>query len=98
METAEIYQHLKDIAEKLNVHVTEENLKKTGPRVKSGFCKVRNQQKFIMDKHVSLREKSELLASFVAGLSLDAIYIVPAVREYIDRCGGHPDTKKDRES
>lgn len=85
MDKNEIYEHLKDIAEKLNIRFSEENLKKTGPRVKSGFCKIGDQKKFIMDKHLSVADKTEILASFVAGLPLDAIYIVPAVRQYISR-------------
>ncbi|MFC1798615.1 hypothetical protein ACFLZL_02265 [Thermodesulfobacteriota bacterium] len=98
MQREELYHHLKDIAEKLNVRVTEENLKKTGPRVKSGFCKVKDQKKFIMDKHASNQKKAEILASFISGLVLDAIYIVPVVREYIDQCGDQIKKNNDSEN
>jgi hypothetical protein len=85
MKPSEIYQHLKDIAMKLDIAVSEHNLRATGINAKSGLCRVRGKQRFIMDKHLTLREKIDLLGESMAKLSLDEIYIVPSVRKFLDR-------------
>ena len=61
MKSEQMFQHLKDLAEKLNITVQEQNLRKTGVRVKSGFCKVKNKNLFILDKHKSIYEKNTIL-------------------------------------
>lgn len=85
MKPSEIYQNLKDIAAKVDVAVSEHNLRATGINAKSGLCRVRGKQRFIMDKHLPVREKIEVLGDCLADLSLDDIYIVPAVRKFLDR-------------
>lgn len=85
MKPEQIYQHLKELAEKLNIVVSEENLSKSGVRVKSGLCKVRNKDLFILDKHKTIFEKNTILATFLGKIRHEHIYIVPAVREFISR-------------
>ena len=86
MKPQQMYQHLKDLAEKLSIIVQEQNLRKTGIKVKSGFCKVKNKDLFIIDKHKSFDDKNILLASFLGKTPCEDIYIVPAVREFINKC------------
>ena len=83
MKPEQIYQHLKEIAEKLNVEISEENLKKSGLRAQSGFCKIKDKGKFIMDKHLSVSDKNSILAAFISETPHDDIFIVPAVRDFI---------------
>jgi len=83
MKPEQIYQELKDLAEKLNITVSEQNLRKTGLNVKSGLCKVKGKQIFIMDKHKSIHKKNKILVSLLKELPHENIYIVPAVRELI---------------
>jgi hypothetical protein len=85
MKPSEIYQHLKDIAMKVDIAVSEHNLRATGINARSGLCRVRGKQRFIMDKHLTLREKIDLLGESMAKLPLDDIYIVPSVRKFLDR-------------
>ena len=73
----------KDLAEKLDITVSEQNLRKTGPRVKSGLCKVRGKHLFIMDKHLPIHKKNQNLASCLKKISHEDIYVVPAVRDFI---------------
>ncbi|MFC1816493.1 hypothetical protein ACFL0M_11300, partial [Thermodesulfobacteriota bacterium] len=79
MKSEQMFQHLKDLAEILNITVQEQNLRKTGVRVKSGFCKVKNKNLFIIDKHKSIYEKNTILASFIGKTHYEDIYILPAV-------------------
>ena len=83
-----MYQHLKELTEKLDVRVSEQNLKKTGPRIQSGFCKIKEKKIFIIDKHLPVHDKNIILAAFVADISNEEIYMMPAVREFIQKNTG----------
>lgn len=85
MKPEQIYQELKDLTEKLGISVSEQNLRKSGISVKSGLCKVKGKQIFVMDKHKSIYKKNAILASFLQELPHENIYVVPAVRELISK-------------
>lgn len=85
MKPEQIYQDLKDLAEKLGITVSEQNLRKTGISVKSGICKVKGKQIFIIDKHKSIHKKNVILTSFLKEMPHENIYVVPAVRELISK-------------
>jgi hypothetical protein len=83
MKPAELYQQLQEIALKLNILVSEQNLKVTGVNAKSGLCRVKGQQVFIMDKHLTTREKVETLSECLRQMPLDDIYLMPSIRRYL---------------
>ena len=85
MKPEQIYQELKDLTEKLGISVSEQNLRKSGISVKSGLCKVKGKQIFVMDKHKSIYKKNAILASLLQELPHENIYVVPAVRELISK-------------
>lgn len=43
---------------------------------------------FIIDKHLSFHEKNVILAAFIADIANEEIYIVPAVRDFIQKNTG----------
>jgi hypothetical protein len=83
MKPTELYQQLQEIASRLGIAVSEQNLRVTGVNAKSGLCRVRGQQVFIMDKHLTIREKVETLSECIRQMPLDDIYLVPAIRQYL---------------
>jgi hypothetical protein len=85
MKPEQLYRELKDLAEKLGIVVSEQNFRPTGIRVRSGYCKVQGKDHCIIDKHLRLNQKVEVLAECLSTLPMDSIYIVPAVREFLDR-------------
>jgi len=85
MKPDRLYRELTDLAEKLGIRVLEQNFRTTGVQVKSGHCKVKGNDHFIMDKHLRIIHKNELLAEFLMDRPIDSIYVVPAVREYLER-------------
>jgi len=85
MKPEQIYQELKDLAEKLGIKVSEQNLRISGVNVKSGLCKLKGKQIFIIDKHKSIYKKNVILAAFLKELPHENIYLVPAVRELISK-------------
>ena len=88
MKPEQLYQHLKELAERFDITVSEANFRNAGIRVRSGFCKVRGKKRFIMNKHAKVAEKIDTLASFLSTLPHDHLYIIPAVREVLDRSSG----------
>ena len=85
MKPEQIYQELKDLAEKLEINVSEQNLKTAGIKVKSGLCKVKGKNMFIMDKHKSIHKKIKILASQLSEFPCENVFIVPAVRELLEK-------------
>lgn len=85
MKPEQILQSLKELALKLNITVSEKSFKNIGIRVRSGLCKVNEENRIILDKHLSVHRKNRVLAAFLSDLPCEDIYIVPAVREYIEK-------------
>ena len=85
MKPEQIYEHLIDVAAKLNIKVKEKNLDTLGLHAKSGFCKIKGEQVFIMDKKKSIYKKNDLLASCLSNMQHDHIFIVPAIRELLNK-------------
>lgn len=85
MKPDQLYQELKDLAERMQITVSEQNLKASGIKVQSGLCTLKGKNLFIMDKHKSLHKKIRILASQLAKMPHEEIYIVPAVRELLEK-------------
>ena len=85
MKADQLFNELKLLAEKLGVQVSEQNFRTTGISVKSGFCKVKEKDLFLIDKHLKLSKKNEVLAEYLGQFELDADFNVQAVREYLDQ-------------
>ena len=84
MKPEQTYQDLKELAEKLDVTVSEQNLRSAGIKVKSGICKVKGKNILIMDNQLPFQDKNEILATCLNKLPHEDIFIVPALREFLD--------------
>ena len=84
MKPAQMYQALKELAEKLQVTVLEQNLQATGVRARSGLCRIKGKYVFVMDKHKSMSRKVDLLAECLSRMPHEDMYVIPAVRERLD--------------
>jgi hypothetical protein len=85
MKPDQLYQELKDLAERMQITVSEQNLKTSGVKVQSGLCSVKGQNLFIMDKHKSIQKKIGILAAQLAMMPHENLYIIPAVRELLEK-------------
>ena len=83
MKPDQIYQELIELAEKFEIIVSEQNLQKSIVKAISGFCIVKEQKRFIIDKHLTLHKKIDVLASYLSTLPHEGIYIIPALREVL---------------
>jgi hypothetical protein len=85
MKPEQMYQHLKELSEKLGIEVIEKSFKRIGFHVRSGSCKIKDKNVFLMDKHRSIRDKVGLLAECLGAIPSDDEYVVPAVRDLLKR-------------
>ena len=85
MKPEHLYQELKDLAEKLTVTVSEQSFKAAGFPVKNGFCLVKGEMHCIIDRNISLHNKTRVLAQALADLPHENLYIVPAVRDFLKK-------------
>jgi hypothetical protein len=79
-----LFQELKDLAEKLGIVVSEQNFRNTGIHVNSGHCKVKDKDHCIINKHLKIKQKIEVLGECISLFPHDAVYTMPAVREFLD--------------
>lgn len=89
MKYEDIYASLKVILETAHIKVIEKNLHLPGLRAKSGLCIVEGEKRFLLDKHIKLKEKADMLATCISltAIDLETIYVVPVVREHIETAG-----------
>jgi len=94
MTPEQIYQELKELADKLQVTVTEKSFRNIGIAVSSGFCIVKNENRCILDRRLKLHRKVEVLAECLADLPHEDVFVVPAVRELLNRFRVGPEKKE----
>jgi hypothetical protein len=85
MKPENIYQELKDLAEKLDITVSEQNLQITRTQAKSGLCKVKGRHLFVMDNRQSVHKKIKILAACLSNMPHEDVYVVPAIRELLQK-------------
>jgi len=87
MKPEQLYQGLKDLAEKIEISVVEHNFRNAGINVKSGLCKIKGEKVFIIDKHKSVHKRIAILSDCLKGIPNENIYVLPAVRDLLDKKG-----------
>ncbi len=85
MKAEQLYTHLKELSENLGVTVAEHSFRQTGIKAKSGLCKVKGKQMFIVNKHVSLHQKNKKLLACLRKMPYEDIYVLPAIRERLEK-------------
>ena len=83
MKQGQIYQELVELLEKFDVKVSEQNFKATHTKTRGGFCIVKNEKLFILNKDLKINRKIELLVDYIRTLPHEDMYIVPVVREFL---------------
>jgi hypothetical protein len=85
-EQAALLGELKTAAEKLGLRVREEKLlREVGYRVRSGSCRVRDDQIIFIERGLPVESQIDLLVDELVEREVDAIYLSPAARALIER-------------
>ncbi len=85
MKPEQLYQELISLAEKLEITVLEHNFRKVGIKVESGLCKIKGKKHLVIDKHKTIHEKNEILASCLIKMPHENIYVFPALRDFLEK-------------
>jgi len=80
-----ILHHLEEIAEKLSIKISYEDLKKEGISSKGGLCRIKGEERIIINKSLTVAEKVDILANELSKFDMDSIYIPPAVKQLLER-------------
>ncbi len=80
MDDATLLQELESVATQLAIDVRHEVL--AGPR--GGLCRLGGRDLIIIDRHLPLTERVDLMAQALSTLSLDDVFVRPVVRELIE--------------
>ena len=79
-----LLDQLKDVAERVGVPVREERLlREVGYSVRSGFCRVNDENFYFLDSGSNTSGRIESLIEFLATRDLEGIYIEPELRRMI---------------
>ncbi len=81
MKPEQMYQHLKELAEKMGVSVSEHSFRTAGIPVKSGACTIKGEKRYIMDKNLPIRKKVRLLIEHLGEEPHEGMYVLPAIRD-----------------
>ena len=87
MKESAIFQELEEIAEKLNLKVCSVNLKKYSYGIKSGLCRVGDEYRVIIDKHLHVSEKVDVLIEALQKFDIDTDSINPDIKRLIKKRG-----------
>ena len=85
MKPEQLYTHLKELSEKIGITVAEHSFRQTGIKAKSGLCKVKGEQMFILNKHLSVYQKNKQLLACLKEMPYKNIYVLPAIRERLEK-------------
>ena len=81
-----ILDELKAAAERLGLRVREERLlREVGYRVRSGSCRVGDEQIIFLERDLPVSAQIDILADELALRSLDEVYLSPAARALVER-------------
>ena len=76
---------LESLAEQLRIPVTYATLATEELPGRGGLCVIHGERRVIIERTLSTREKARLLAAGLAQFDLEDVFLLPAVREAIDR-------------
>ncbi len=83
---ASLLQRLEQAAEWLGIQVRYEDLADDEISVHSGGCRLAGRNLILIDRRLTLGQRARALARELAKRDLDGVYLLPRVREFIDRC------------
>jgi len=85
-QQAALLEELKTAAEKLGLRVREEKLlREVGYRVRSGRCRVREDEIIFLERGLPVDSQIDVLVDELASRAVDGIYLSPAARALIER-------------
>jgi hypothetical protein len=85
MRDEELLVALEGLAEQLQIPVTYAALATEELPGRGGMCVVHGERRIIIERDLTTREKARLLAAGLAQFDFEDFFLLPAVREAIER-------------
>jgi len=85
MQDEALLRVLEELAEKLQIPVTYAALATEELPGRGGMCVFRGERRIIIERSLGMREKARLLAEGLAEFDFEDVFLLPAVREAIER-------------
>jgi hypothetical protein len=85
MEPRKVLEYLEDLALKLDIEVVYANLESRDPFTRGGLCKVKGRYKVFIDRSEKLQGRIKILARALSAFDKEEIYILPFVREILEK-------------
>ncbi|MGH7860516.1 MAG: hypothetical protein ACREQY_24560 [Candidatus Binatia bacterium] len=81
-----VFEELKELATRLGLEVREEKLlREVGYQVRSGTCRVRDQNLILIDRDLPIPSRLEVLIEVLSGRDLGEVYVSPELRRVLGR-------------
>ena len=78
-----LLQHLENLAGQLEIEIRYESLADDELPIHSGGCRLLGRNLIIIDLHLPLEKRAQILARELSRYDLEALYLLPRVREFI---------------
>ncbi len=91
MESRKILEYLEDLAFRLGVEIIYEKLEGEEFSARGGLCKVKGTYKIFMDRSESIEGQIKILAYALSSFNTEGIYILPFIREILDKAQSTPE-------
>jgi len=85
-----IIDHLEELAERFGIQIRYEAIKQDEDSVKTagGLCLFRGKYVLIVNTATTVMDRINTLATALKHFDLDQVYVLPALRELLDRIPG----------
>ena len=80
-----ILEHLEKIARSKSIIIRYERLEDGELIIRSGSCRVKDNEYIIVDSRLTLKERIGVIARELRKRNLEDIYMLPLIREIIDK-------------
>ena len=85
MRESAVLKNLEEIAVRLDIKVCTVNLRKYSYGIKGGLCRLKGQYRVIIDKHLHLSEKIDVLIDALQNFDLEAVLVDPDVKKFFKK-------------
>ena len=93
MKESDVLQELVETAEGIGLKVCTVNIRKYAFNAKSGLCRVEGEYRIIVDKHLHLSEKIDVLVEAIQHFGVDTSRMDPHIKRLIEKKGRSSQTE-----
>ncbi len=88
MKAEDLLEKLEETARRLSIKVDYDDLQKGEVRTRGGLFRLKGEERILIHKKLSAKERAEVLLGILAKLDTDGVHIPEAVRKRLDALSG----------